>query len=216
MRLLALTPVLCLALALALAARPAAAATVQVTLEVPQGKAKSVRLRKLPRGALLGIAISASGRIGVALVYAKHLIEKKPRALFRAVLERRVSFKVAIPESGDYYLVLDNRRGTAPVSVVSTIQAVRGGKRPSAPDRDGKFEQTHAAGAARSRSRPVRRQSRRPKSNSANPGTTFLTSPSESKGESLMVHPPVSAACQSMRSARRSRSQRESSSPWRT
>ena len=112
----------------------------------------AVRLRHLPSGTLVGVAITASGRIGVALVYAKQLIEKNPKALFRAVLQRRMSFKVAIPESGDYYLVLDNRRGTGPVSVTATVQAVRGKSAPSpapaVPKGGGKLDQTRAAGAA--------------------------------------------------------------------
>jgi hypothetical protein len=148
-----LAPLLALGCAAVLAGAPryASAATAQVTIEVPQGKAKSVRLRHLPRGALVSITISTSGRIGVELVYAKQLIEKKRKPLFRAVLGRRISFRVAIPESGDYYLVLDNRRGTDPVSVTATLQAVRGRKTPRAPvqpKRDGKFEQTRAARAA--------------------------------------------------------------------
>jgi hypothetical protein len=145
-------PLLACAAMLAGAPQAAVAATAQVTIEVPQGKAKSVRLRHLPRGTLVGIAIRASGRIGVALVHAKQLIQKKPRALFRATLERRMSFKVAIPESGDYYLVLDNRRGTKPVRVTATVQAVRGKKRPPAPalpKRDGKMEQTRASSVPR-------------------------------------------------------------------
>ena len=119
-----------------------------MAIEVPQGKAKSVRLRHVPRGTLVGIAISASGRLGVALVSAAQLKAGKPRALFRAVLERKISFKVAIPESDDYYLVLDNRRGAGAVSVTATIQAVQGGKSrraPTVPKRDGPFEQTRAA-----------------------------------------------------------------------
>ncbi|MGA7986635.1 MAG: hypothetical protein WCA01_15760 [Burkholderiales bacterium] len=124
------------------------AATAQVSIEVPQGKVKSVRLRHLPRGTLVGIAISASARLGVALVGAKQLKSGKPGALFRAVLERRISFKVAIPESDDYYLVFDNRRGASPVSVTATVQAVQVRKRPRAPSvpkRDATFEQTRAA-----------------------------------------------------------------------
>lgn len=138
----------CVAL-LAAAPQPGIAATAQVTIEVPQGKVKSVRLRHLPRGTLVGIAVSVSSRLGVALVSAKQLKEKRPTALFRAALERRISFKVTIPESDDYYLVLDNRRGAGPVKVTATVQAVRGKKNPPSapvlPKRDGKFDQTRAA-----------------------------------------------------------------------
>jgi hypothetical protein len=141
------------AAALAGAPRPATAATAQVTIEVPQGKLKSVRLRHLPRGTLVAISISATGRLGVALVSAKQLKAGKPRALFRAVLDRRISFKVAIPESDDYYLALDNRRGASAVTVTATVQAVQRKRNapgtPAKPKSGGKFDETRAADAAR-------------------------------------------------------------------
>ena len=149
-RLLALA---CAAL-LAGAAQFGAAATAQVTIEVPQGKAKSVRLRHLPRGTLVGVAIRASGRLGVALVSGTQLKSKKPEALFRAALERRMSFKVVIPETSDYYLVLDNRRGAEPVKATATIEAVRGRKRtpapgaPAIPKSGGKLDETQAPQSA--------------------------------------------------------------------
>jgi len=139
--------------ALACGAPPVAAATAQVTIDVPQGKIKSVRLRHLPRGTLVAIAISANGRLGVALVAGKQLKGGKPRALFRAAFNQRISFKVAIPASDDYYLVLDNRRGASKVTVTATVEAEAG--KPKAPDAPllpksgGKFDQTRAAGTAR-------------------------------------------------------------------
>ena len=150
-----LAALLALGCAAMLAARPATAATAQVTLEVPQGKLKSVRLRHLPRGTLVGIGIRATGRLGIALVSATQLKSGKPRALFRAALDRKMTFKVAIPRSDDYYLVLDNRRGAEAVTVTATVQAVRGKDKtplpdePAAPRRGGKFDETRAAGAAR-------------------------------------------------------------------
>ncbi|MGH8739114.1 MAG: hypothetical protein ACREVC_17310 [Burkholderiales bacterium] len=144
------------AVALAGAAVPAAAATVQVTLNVPRGKAESVRLRRLPRGTVVGIALSASGRLGVALVGGAQLKTKKPRALFRALVSRNMSFKVVIPESDDYYLVLDNRRGNEAVNVTATVQAVRGKKKapaPAMPKSGGKLEQTRGSAAPRLESR---------------------------------------------------------------
>jgi hypothetical protein len=143
------------AAALAGAARSAAAATAQVTIDVPQGKLKSVRLRHLPRGTLVAFAISATGKLAVELVSRTQLKTGKPRALFRAALDRRISFKVAIPRSDAYYLVLDNRRGAEPVTVTATVQAVRGKKQTPLPEEQriprpgGKFDETRAAGAAR-------------------------------------------------------------------
>lgn len=126
---------------------PAVAAAAQVSVEVPEGKTKTVRLRKLPRGAVVGVAIVASGKLRIALVSAIQLKSKKPEALFRGALERRLSFRVVIPESSDYYLVLDNRRGTGPVKTTATISAQKGAAKPSipAPAKDGKMKETRAA-----------------------------------------------------------------------
>jgi hypothetical protein len=114
------------AAAIAGAAQSGYAASAQVTIEVPQSKTRSVRLRNLPRGTLIGVAISASGSLGVALLSATQLKSPKPEPLFRGAVERKMSFEVVIPETSDYYLVLDNRRGVEPVKTTATIQAVQG------------------------------------------------------------------------------------------
>lgn len=114
---------------------------------MPPGKTKTVRLRKLPRGAVVGVAIRASGKLQVALVSAVQLKSSKPEALFRGALERRMAFKVVIPESSDYYLVLDNRGGTGPVQATATIRAERGTAKPPAPPppkKDGKLNEERA------------------------------------------------------------------------
>jgi hypothetical protein len=119
--------------ALAFSVPPCAAAGAQVTIEVPPGQSKTVRLRYLPRGTQVGVAIDATGKLGVALVSAKQLQSKPPEAVFRGALDRRMSFQVEIPETSDYYLVLDNRRGGEAVKATATIEAVRGGSAPPAP-----------------------------------------------------------------------------------
>jgi hypothetical protein len=43
--------------------------------------------------------------------------------LFRAVVEHTISFRVEIPESGDYYLVLSNRGGAETRAVQAEIRA---------------------------------------------------------------------------------------------
>lgn len=134
----------------------ARAAVAQVTLEVPPGKAKIVRLRNLPRGTQIGVLIEASGKLVVALRSATQEKTKSADAVFRGALEHKLTFEVSIPESDDYYLVLDNRRGAEPVKVTATIEAVaRKKKAPPAPapppgaPKGGKFDETRAAGAAR-------------------------------------------------------------------
>lgn len=134
---------------LASAALPCAAAGAQVSIEVPQGKTKTVRLRQLPRGAVLGVAISVSGKLLIALVSAAQLKSPKPEPLFRGAVDSKMSFKVVIPEAGDYYLVLDNRRGTEPVKVTATIRAEKGAAKPSQPPpkKGGKLNEARAGTA---------------------------------------------------------------------
>jgi hypothetical protein len=136
---------------LACAALPCAAAGAQVSIEVPQGKTKTVRLRQLPRGAVVGVAISVSGKLLVALVSAAQLKSTNPEPLFRGAVERRMSFKVVIPEASDYYLVLDNRRGTEPVKATATIRAEKGAASPSRPPpgKGGKLNEARAGAPPR-------------------------------------------------------------------
>lgn len=137
-------------LLLAYAEPSAAAAAAQVSVEVPNGKTKSIRLQNLPRGTLVSISVNANGKLRIALISALQLKAKKPEALFRGALERSLSFQVVLPESSDYYLVLDNRLGIENIKTRATIKAE---KRPAAPGvspprrnpPDGKFDETRAA-----------------------------------------------------------------------
>jgi hypothetical protein len=116
-----------LLIAFLLLAWPAFAADAAVSLEVPAGQSKSVRLRNLPSGTVLQVAIKSSGRLLVALVSAKQLKspEGKPQPVFRGALERSLSFKVTVPETSDYFLVLNNVRGSETLSVQTAIRAER-------------------------------------------------------------------------------------------
>ena len=114
-----------------------AAADAAVQLEVPAGQSKSVRLRNLPSGTVLQVAIKSSGRLLVALVSAKQLKspEGKPQAVFRGALERSLAFKVVVPETSDYFLVLNNVRGSETLSVETAIRAQRGAQPKPAPEK---------------------------------------------------------------------------------
>jgi hypothetical protein len=87
----------------------------------------------------------------VALVSALALKSAKPKSLFRGALERTLTFQVVVPASSDYYLMLDNRLGSKPVQVETTISAKKGAATPSPADKSKKppggqkLEQTRAA-----------------------------------------------------------------------
>lgn len=126
----------------------AAAAGARVTIEVPQGKTRSMRLRNLASGTVMSVAVRTNGRLLLALVGARELqaSPKNPETLFRGVVERAMSFQVAIPRSGDYYLVLDNRRGSVPLKVQVTIRAKPSAKEPAKPPADGAKDLLRSSG----------------------------------------------------------------------
>ena len=109
-----------LAALLLLIAGSAAAADAAVSTEIAAGKAKNIRLRNLPSGATMAVRIVSTGKLLVALVSAKDL----RTVLFRGAVERRVTFRVSIPESGDYLLVLSNRGGAEALEVQAEIRAL--------------------------------------------------------------------------------------------
>ena len=103
----------------------AEAAKAQVNSKVPAGKWKAVRLKNLPEGAALSVKVVANGSLVVMLVHEAEL-KRYPSAIspaFQGTLERALSFSVVIPESGDYYVIFDNRRGADERRVQILIQA---------------------------------------------------------------------------------------------
>jgi hypothetical protein len=119
-----------LAALLLLIAGSAAAADAALSIEIGAGKAKNIRLRNLPRGATMAVRIVTSGKLLVGLVSERQLRAPKPGSmpLFRGMVERQVTFRVSIPDSGDYFLVLSNRGGTTALEVQAEIRAVAGAK----------------------------------------------------------------------------------------
>jgi hypothetical protein len=124
-----------LVLALAAAPRLGAGAQAGVSVDVPARETKTIRLRSLPQGTRIAVRIVSTGKLLVALVGGRQLktTEGRPRSVFRGVVDTRLTFKVVIPESDDYYLVLNNRRGSEPLSVEADIRAERAPRKPAAP-----------------------------------------------------------------------------------
>lgn len=104
----------------------AAAADAAISVEIAAGKAKNIRLRSLPGGATMAVRITTTRRVLVALVAERDLRTPQPGSLplFRGVVERRLAFRVTIPESGNYFLVLSNRGGAEPLEVQAEIRAL--------------------------------------------------------------------------------------------
>jgi hypothetical protein len=107
---------------------PAAAAEAAMSVSLPAGKHKAVRLRNLPQGAIMGVAVQSSGPIAVSLLseqdYRRFPSVQDP--VFLGTVGRKLSFTVTIPATGNFYLVLDNRRSEDARKVKFLIRAQRG------------------------------------------------------------------------------------------
>ena len=109
------------------------------SVEVPAGKARTVRLRNLPAGTAMAVRVVSSGKLLIALVSEKQVRSREPDGaapMFRAVVERSLTFKVTIPETGNYFLVLSNRGGSRALSVQAQVRALAPARKPAPEKRD--------------------------------------------------------------------------------
>jgi hypothetical protein len=126
-------------LALPLQVPAAQSAQAAMTVELAGGKWKAVRLRNLPKDARLGVAVQSDATIGVSLLKEQDfkLYPKPQEPVFMGSSERSLSFTATIPETGNYYLVLDNRASSETRKVKFGIRASRtpapGAPAPSGP-----------------------------------------------------------------------------------
>ena len=97
--------------------------TVSVT--IPAGAWKAVRLRNLPRETVVAVALRSDGSLTVGFVngpdHARFPNVTNP--LFWGQAESKLGFSATIPQPGDYFVVLDNREGTNPRHITMTTTA---------------------------------------------------------------------------------------------
>ena len=100
---------------------------IRLNVDVPSGQWKTARLRKLPKETVVAVKVECEGDILVAVVNTKNYLiyPKVPRPLFLGQVVKRLSFSVSIPESDDYFVVLDNRSGPKTKTVTLTVAAAR-------------------------------------------------------------------------------------------
>jgi len=111
------------------------AARIQISAKVPAAKWKAVRLRNLPKDAAVQITLETSGIISVIFVHQEEL-RRFPAAVnpvFQGTADHRLSFRVVVPTSGNYYVILDNRPGKEERKVRLLIQAEPRRRQPSVP-----------------------------------------------------------------------------------
>jgi len=101
---------------------------VTLNVDVPSGQWKGIRLRNLPKDAVVAVQVESDGDILVGLVDAKsyRASSDKRRPLFMGRVEKRLAFSVTTQTSGDHYLLFDNRTGTETRVVTVTVRAARG------------------------------------------------------------------------------------------
>lgn len=119
---------------IAFGAASAQAAQVLVSVEVPPGKWKAARLKDLPKDARVEVRVESSGSLDIILIHRDEL-KRFPAAVspdFQGSTEKKLSFAVTIPRSGDYYVILDNRKNEEARKVRLLIRAERGKKSPGA------------------------------------------------------------------------------------
>ena len=105
-----------------LCASSSLAASAMVNVDVPTGTFKSIKLNRLPKGASIEVQIESTGSLFVAMVTSKGLLETS-KPLFVGQVDRKLSFTVVIPAPDDYYLVIDNRKGTKDQQVALAVRA---------------------------------------------------------------------------------------------
>jgi hypothetical protein len=108
----------------------ALAVEAQLSADVPAAKWKALRLRNLPANVSLAVRVETTGPIRVVLARESDAQQfpKSLRATFSGTAERRLTFRVNLTTAGDYYVILDNRKGDAAREVQVFIDA-----RPSRP-----------------------------------------------------------------------------------
>ncbi len=122
---------------------PAAAQQATYNYEVPSGQFKRVRIINVSEGTVLVVVVKLDGQMDVLVAYGETADGAEPddkarapaRPLLRVQAVKQLSFSVRAPLAGQYFIVLDNRKGTAPQAVEVTI-AVQRPAAPKEPDKE--------------------------------------------------------------------------------
>lgn len=101
---------------------------VTFTADVPPRTWKTVRLKNLPSRAKVAVEIETNGEVSVALVNQGDFARfpEVTRSVFSGKVEKRLSFTVTIPATGDYFLIFNNRQRDESRAITVTVKASRG------------------------------------------------------------------------------------------
>jgi len=106
-----------LLLALVLGLDTASASTPSAqhfSIDVPQGRGKTIRLQNLPKDTRISLALTSNGPLTVWFLDGEDqkLLPHIAHPLFWGQVESKLGFSVTIQQEGDYYVLLDNQDGT--------------------------------------------------------------------------------------------------------
>lgn len=105
--------------------------------DVAAGKTSTTRLRNLPKGASLKVDLTTSGEVVIWLLndddYRRFPSAKRP--LFESRTDNKLAISLLIPETGNYYVVIDNRSGRAAREFTLSVNAAAGVAPAGRPDR---------------------------------------------------------------------------------
>lgn len=109
--------------------------------DVEAGTWSGVRLKNLPKAAVLDVIVQTDGEIKVNLTDSSITDqENRSKPLFAGLVNKRMSFTVSTVKAGDHYIILDNRDGKDIRSVDLTVRAQRGDDNASANETLSRFE----------------------------------------------------------------------------
>jgi hypothetical protein len=88
--------------------------SAEVNSEVQPRRWSAIRLSNVNQGATLAIKLSIDGQATVVLVNESQLkrYPRVTRPLFRTETRNRANFSIVAPRSDNYYLIVDNRKGS--------------------------------------------------------------------------------------------------------
>ena len=103
----------------------AASNPMSFAVDIPAGQWKALRLKDLPKDVVVALAMTSNGAVSVGFLTAPdhRQFPRMTQPLFWGQAESKLGFSVTIQQQGDYYVVLDNREGTAQRHVNLTAQA---------------------------------------------------------------------------------------------
>lgn len=111
---------------------PAASADSSPTsfaVDVPAGQWKTLRFKNLPKDAKIVFGIISDGPLNVGFLdtAGQKQFPRLSQPLFWGQVETKLAFSVSIQQKGDYYIIVDNRDGTAWRHVDLTTHATLSG-----------------------------------------------------------------------------------------